>query len=142
MSEKPMPLFSTFLSALKQCENAIANNSVFAVEMIHENGECGEQLYVEKKKQRRYTYFVLKYFQMQVKSFTLHKVSPALRIRRQTYKEQSHREPRSIVPLALGLRRQTHKKQGHRAVCWITFFFILVHFMEIVLFFSGNRNRS
>lgn len=39
VSEKSSALFTTFLIALKQCEEAIANDNVFAVEVINENGK-------------------------------------------------------------------------------------------------------
>lgn len=38
VSEKPSALFTTFLDVLKQCEGAIENNDIFAIELINENG--------------------------------------------------------------------------------------------------------
>lgn len=38
VSEKPSAIFTTFLNALNDCVEAIANNNIFAVELINENG--------------------------------------------------------------------------------------------------------
>lgn len=39
ISEKPSAVFSTFFNALKQCEEAISENKIFAIEIINENGK-------------------------------------------------------------------------------------------------------
>lgn len=38
LSEKPMAIFETFINVMTQCQVAIANDQVFAIEILNENG--------------------------------------------------------------------------------------------------------